>query len=223
MGGWIVAWHSEGMTNTLGPDHDLLFTRSLDGGTNWASVAVLNSNADSDSGDDDFVSVHVDKRGRWVVGWNSREPAMGSNNIAFATSFDVGQTWTVAGALNKGAMTDSGNEGGVSFVRGASNTWISAWNTSFNLGGTNGIDADIVFARAVEVDFPLCITRFGLAGNQVDLGWHGGSPLYQVQWRPSLGAGGWTDLGPSTNSVSSSFSLPNPQQAYFQVLSRSNP
>lgn len=223
LGGWIVAWHSEGMTNTLGEDHDILFTRSADGGTNWSTVGVLNATADSDVGEDDFVSVAVDERGRWLAGWNSSEPSLGGGNIAFATSFDVGTTWTVPGALSKWAMTDAGLEGGVTFARGASNTWVSAWHTTFNLGGTNGTDRDVLFARAEEPDFALNITRFVQAGGQIELRWHGGFPLYQVRWRPMLGQGGWTNVGPSTSGVSAAFPLPGQQQAFFQVISGANP
>ena len=218
-GNWVVAWHSEGMTNTLGVDHDILFSRSVDDGTNWSPVAMLNANAASDTGDDDFVSIQVDERGRWIAGWNSREPALGGNNIAFASSFDAGATWTLPGALNEGAMTDADSEGSVSFVRGASDTWISAWHTTYNLGGAIGMDADVIFARAEESDFPLRITRYLNSGVQVQLRWHGGYPRYQVEWRPSLVSGVWQDLAAPTHGVSDSFAPPSPSNAFFRVIS----
>lgn len=218
-GNWVVAWHSEGMTNALGADHDILFTRSVNDGTNWSPVAILNANAASDTGDDDFVSVQVDERGRWIAGWNSREPALGGNNIAFATSFDAGATWTLPGALNEGAMLDADSEGSVSFVRGDSNVWISAWHTTYNLGGAIGTDADVIFVRAQESDFPLRITQHLNAGAQDKLRWHGGYPLYQVEWRPSLVSGTWLDLGAPTHGVSGSFASPSPSNAFFRVIS----
>lgn len=91
-GNWVVAWHSEGMTNALGADHDIFLTRSSDDGTNWSPVAILNSNAADDTGDDDFVTVRVDERGRWIAGWSSSEPALGGHNMAYSTSFDVGRS-----------------------------------------------------------------------------------------------------------------------------------
>lgn len=116
-------------------------------------------------------------------------------------------------------MTDSGREGGVSFARGASNTWIAAWNTTFNLGGTIGTDPDVVFSRVEEVAFPLRITRFTHSAGQVEFRWHGGPPLYQVSWKPSLLSATWMDLGLAMHEVSASFPNPSPSNAFFQVIS----
>jgi len=48
-GRWTVAWESD----RLGSDHDIFVARSSDGGATWSAPAPLNTNASSDTGDDE--------------------------------------------------------------------------------------------------------------------------------------------------------------------------
>ena len=52
-GNWGVVWNSnEDLGGTAGTDYDIFFTRSVDNGASWSNVQTLNSNANTDTGDD---------------------------------------------------------------------------------------------------------------------------------------------------------------------------
>ena len=70
-GVWLAVWRSKG--GTLGNDHDILFSRSTDHGQTWTAPAPLNSNADSDAGNDHTPHLASDGVGNWVAVWESRE------------------------------------------------------------------------------------------------------------------------------------------------------
>jgi hypothetical protein len=49
-GTWVVAWHSDDtLLGTIGPDDDILFVRSTDGGLTFTDPAPLNTTAYDDT------------------------------------------------------------------------------------------------------------------------------------------------------------------------------
>jgi len=54
----------------------------------------------------------------------------------------------------------------------------------------------------VPAPAPLQIQSFARSGNDIQLTWTGGSPLYQVQTRSSLSTGSWANVGGTTRALS---------------------
>jgi len=109
-GSWVAVWHSSGTTT----DKDILVARSADNGASWTAPAALNTNAASDSGDDDVPQVTTDGAGSWVAVWESDDALSSTigtdSDILVARSTDNGANWTAPAALNTNAGGDSGND-----------------------------------------------------------------------------------------------------------------
>ncbi|MEE8170861.1 MAG: sialidase family protein [Phycisphaerae bacterium] len=75
---------------------------------------ALNTNADSDSGDDFNSQLTTDGSGNWVAVWTSDENLGGTigadEDILTARSTDNGATWTAPAPLNSNAAADSEND-----------------------------------------------------------------------------------------------------------------
>ncbi|NIP86081.1 MAG: hypothetical protein GTO03_11145, partial [Planctomycetales bacterium] len=77
---WVAVWKSaENLGGTIGTDWDILVARSTDNGATWTAPAALNTNADSDSGDDSEPQVATDGAGNWVVVWQSNDDLAGTS------------------------------------------------------------------------------------------------------------------------------------------------
>jgi len=102
-------------------------------------VAVLNSNAGADSGDDGNVQLATDGAGNWVAVWQSDDTLDGSIgndlDILVATSSDGGATWSDPAALNSDATTDSIDDLNPAIVSAGAN-WIVVWQCDMPGGGT---------------------------------------------------------------------------------------
>ena len=102
---WLAVWRSnDDRGAALGDDYDILFSRSTDHGQTWTTPSPLNSNADSDIGDDWTPHLATDGAGNWVAVWQSNEDLDGTigadMDILVARSSDNGLTWTAPDALN---------------------------------------------------------------------------------------------------------------------------
>ena len=85
-GNWMAIWSSgEDLGGSIGPDIDILFSRSADNGIIWADPLLLNTNAASDSGDDSFPQLTSDAVGNWVAVWWSKDDLDGT----IGTDFDI--------------------------------------------------------------------------------------------------------------------------------------
>ena len=85
-GAWVAVWDSnENLGGTIGPDRDILVSRSTDNGATWTAPAAMNSNAATDSGDDSRPQVVADGAGKWVAVWHSRDDLGGT----IGTDFDI--------------------------------------------------------------------------------------------------------------------------------------
>jgi len=114
---------------------------------------MLNTNSDTDSGSDIFVAVETDGFGNWVTAWRSNDDLSGTiemdYDILTARSSNNGISWTAPVALNTNAETDGAVDFWPPVLRtNRSGVWIAAWPSQSDLGGTIGLDQDILFARS---------------------------------------------------------------------------
>ncbi|NIU61853.1 MAG: hypothetical protein GWN66_11330, partial [Pseudomonas stutzeri] len=137
---------------------------ALFGGAETASAiapvppAALNSNAASDSGDDDVPSVATDGAGNWVAVWTSAEDLGGTigtdKDILVSRSSDDGATWTAPAELHSHFAADDGNDQLYSPLAtdGAGN-WLVVWASHDDLddlGWDLGPDSDILCSRSTD-------------------------------------------------------------------------
>lgn len=154
-GNWITVWHSnDSFGGTIGTDYDILFSRSTDDGATWTAPAVLNTNAATDSGTDVQGLVATDGAGNWVATWASSDTlgsTIGSDSdILVARSTDNGATWTAPTPLNTNAATDSGPDFQAQVATNGAGDWVVVWFSADTLGGTIGVDSDILVARSTD-------------------------------------------------------------------------
>jgi hypothetical protein len=107
----VAAWISNRLAALGHPlDRDIFVARSSDGGSTWTDPAPLNTNAASDQGGDDGLSLATDRAGNWLAVWTSRDTlnaTIGSDpDILVARSTDDGATWTDPMPVNTDAATD---------------------------------------------------------------------------------------------------------------------
>jgi len=230
-GNWIAVWHSEStLGNTIGPDFDILLSRSTNNGVNWSAVQPLNANADVDTAEDIDPEIATDEAGRWVVVWSSDNRAFGGlpgtpseKEVLISRSADRGESWSYPAALTANAVVDDSFNASPAINYGTA-TWTATWASAANLLGA---DYDIRFANAVDgtavpVQIPAAQLVGSLGGGGVPgtfvLTWLNGAPPFQVQRRGSLSQGGWIDTGPATCERTATFPLTG-TEAYFRVNS----
>jgi Neuraminidase (sialidase) len=151
LGSWVAVWHSDdSLGGTLSAYRDIFFSRSSDAGATWAAPAALNSNAATDSGNDNIPQLTTDGAGNWVAVWDSYFSLGLDGDIVVSRSTDAGATWTAAAALNTNAATDSGNDLRVQVTTDGAGNWVAVWESQDWLGDTIGTDADIFVSRSVD-------------------------------------------------------------------------
>lgn len=154
-GNWVAVFDSgDSLGGTIGTDSDILVTRSTDNGATWTSPVALNTNAATDSGSDFGPKLVTDGAGNWIVAWNSDDTlgaTIGSDwDILMARSTDNGATWTAPVALNSNAATDSGGDFLPRVATDGAGIWVAVWQSGDSLGGTIGLDDDILVARSTD-------------------------------------------------------------------------
>jgi len=90
-GNWVMVWHGK---SAAAPDYDIYVSSSLDNGATWTPAKPLNTNAGSDSGNDEYPRLATDKQGNWVVVWHSRGVFGTDYDILVSRSTDNGVTWS---------------------------------------------------------------------------------------------------------------------------------
>jgi Neuraminidase (sialidase) len=151
-GNWVAVWS---FRDTSGIDTDLFVSRSTDNGATWTDPAVLNANAGTDSGHDDYPNLITDGSGNWIAVWDSYEDLGGTagtdRDIFFSRSTDNGITWTDPAILNTNADTDTGNDYVPVLATDSQGKWVVVWFSAENLGGTIGSgDWDIFVALSTD-------------------------------------------------------------------------
>ena len=101
-------------------------------------LGTLNTDADTDSRDDEFPDVATDGFGRWMATWRVYSPA----DIVVARSVDNGLTWTAPISVGGNVYTY-----GPRISSAGTGEWLLVW-TSWN-GGPFG-DYDIFFSRSED-------------------------------------------------------------------------
>lgn len=154
-GTWVAVWSSDDdLGSTIGTDSDILVAVSTNNGATWTAPEALNTNADSDSGDDFGSQVTTDGAGKWVAVWHS-DDTLGSTigtdrDILVARSTDDGDTWTSPAKLNTNAGSDSGADVTPQVATDGAGKWVAVWRSNDTLGGTIGTDTDILVARSTD-------------------------------------------------------------------------
>lgn len=139
-GVWIVVWQSSGV---FGPDYDILYSRSKDGGVTWDSPKLLNAGGASDGTNEDDMEPHVetDANGNWIVVWSSSHSLSGKigtdYDILFSRSMDNGLTWSPPQALNSGASSDgtADHDREPQVIADGKGNWVAVWQ----YGGGQGL------------------------------------------------------------------------------------
>jgi hypothetical protein len=154
-GNWIAVVHSdETLGIGLGTDLDILFARSTDNGASWSSYVPLNTNAATDAGDDQDACLATDGLGNWVALWTSKDSLGGTigleEDILISRSSDHGTTWTAPVALNSNAASDAGRDVYPTIATDAAGNWVALWQSNDSLGGTIGIDGDMIVSRSTN-------------------------------------------------------------------------
>jgi len=133
-GVWLVVWASnDDMDGTTGDDDDLFFSRSTDNGQTWSPAAVLNTNAFTDSRNDEAHHMASDGEGNWIVVWHSEEDLGGTAgtdlDILYSRSIDNGVTWSPPALLHPSAETDSVVDEIPRIETDRAGRWIVVWQS----------------------------------------------------------------------------------------------
>ena len=151
-GNWVAVWHSTNTDNGASFDEDIFVSRSTDNGATWSPRAFLN-NAATDVGSDFTPEVATDFAGNWVTVWRSNEALKGfqfDNDIFVSRSIDNGVTWSLPEILNSNGPTDSGGDALPQLVTNGTGIFLVAWESTEDLNGTAGTDADILISRSLN-------------------------------------------------------------------------
>lgn len=151
-GTWVVVWVSDDtLGDTIGPDLDVLTSRSGDGGLTWSTPHALNGNAATDTGADGAPVVATDGQGTWVAVWETNDPmggALGGTyDIVMAHSLDGGANWSAPHQLDPGAPSDARRDVSPQIVTDGHGLWNAVWAGA---GGTFGADGDVLRAAGRE-------------------------------------------------------------------------
>lgn len=157
-GTWLAVWGTlDELGGTIGPDDDILVSRSTDNGTTWTVPVPLNTNAATDSGDDFLPEAATDGVGNWVVAWYSGDDLGGTvgtdYDIFVSRSVDDGVTWSPPATLNTNAATDvfPGNDDRAPHVAtDGSGNWMVVWQSTDDLDSAIGNDYDILISRSTD-------------------------------------------------------------------------
>ena len=174
-GTWVAVWQADQLPGT-GPelDSDIAFARSFDGGASWSPAGILNSQAGSDTEDDGGPEI-AGASGTWLAVWDRQEgPTAGDSEVWFSRSTNDGASWSPMQILNTTWATDGFARDGSPHVAGdGSGTWIVVWTGNNDLGGTIGVDDDVLYARStddgVTWSAPLALNSYA-AGDSSDDG-----------------------------------------------------
>jgi len=201
-GNWICVWES---TSTIGGvggnDLDIVYTRSSDNGLNWTAPAFLNTNAATDSRDDEIPYIANDGAGNWVAIWDSNENLNGTAGLDFdilvSRSSNNGATWSAPALLNTNGTTDEGDDFRSQIITDNAGTWLAVWSSDDNVGGSD-FDNDILVARSTNNGLTWTAPALLNSTAAIDSGF---------DYRPAIatdGAGNWVAAWHSNENIGGS-------------------
>ena len=166
-------------------------TRTGYGDFEFSSPVTLNTNASSDSGDDDLPQVTTDGAGNWVAVWGSSENLGGTAgtdwDIFVSRSTDNGATWTAPVTLNTNPSGGYGdNDESPQVTTDGVGNWVAVWDSLENFGGTISSSPDIFVSRSTDngATWTTLVTLYTITG----FDWHGYDKSPQVT---TDGVGNW--------------------------------
>jgi hypothetical protein len=103
----------------------------------------LNSDASTDSDDDEHLQWATDRNGNVVAVW------MKNLQIYTAHSADNGATWSAAAILNSTAAVDATSmDANPAIATDANGNWVCVWQSQYKLSSETVTDYDIFVARS---------------------------------------------------------------------------
>ena len=148
-GRWVAVWESI-ESPTQSHDWDIHLSRSSDGGVTWSAPEILNTNAATDTENDQSPSVTTDGRGLWAAVWHASKLYNDDKDILMARSRDQGVTWTAPVRLNTNAATDTAYDWNPQLATEGNGRWVAVWHSQ---GG--GLPFDVLTARLTFCDLSL--------------------------------------------------------------------
>ncbi|MCH8880356.1 MAG: exo-alpha-sialidase [Planctomycetes bacterium] len=154
-GNWVAVWEStDDLGGTIGPDSDIVVSRSTNNGGSWTSPEPLNTYAATDASSDRYPILGTDGAGMWLVAWQSvydLEGTIGEDrDILFSRSTDNGITWSDPAPVNSNAGSDSGLDYDPELATDGAGNWVIVWRSDDDLDGTIGNDLDILYSRSTD-------------------------------------------------------------------------
>ncbi len=152
-GNWIAVWQSrDELGGTLGTDSDIFVSRSTDAGVTWSAPGALNTNAASDSGDDEAPQVDHDGFS-WVAVWTSSDDLAGSIgsdlDILVSRSTNGGISWSAPVALNTNAASDDGSDVAPQIESDGAGALVAVWYAD-SMRDTLGLDLNVLTSRSSD-------------------------------------------------------------------------
>ncbi|HNT88171.1 MAG TPA: DUF5011 domain-containing protein, partial [Candidatus Hydrogenedentes bacterium] len=161
-GRWVCVWSStvplvDG--ENVGPDADILASRSTDNGNTWSTARKVNMSATTDTGFDQRPAIAFSGTD-WVVAWESYETFPGTLELDEDTDILVARSsnanplfwaisWIAQTPLNSLAASDTGDDLSPDIAVDGYGRLIAAWQSQEDMGGA-GTDMDIFFARSTD-------------------------------------------------------------------------
>ncbi len=134
-GNWLVAWreiHTWMPDLAPGTDQDILAVRSSDNGVTWSTPAFLNTNAATDSIDqeDNSPSLATDGNGVWLATWEWQGTfdRQACYHAVVAQSTDNGTSWTPPALINPNQDFVKNMEQEPEVVSDGAGHWVVAWS-----------------------------------------------------------------------------------------------
>ena len=147
-GNIIVAWGGEEMPG-FGAEIDIAYKVSNDNGATWSAVSAINSEAATDTIDDEYPNIATNGQGRWITVWEGPNADGGTgDDILYAISDDNGVNWTAQSEL--AARVESTGDYYPSIANDGGDNWLVVWYSSDDIGGTVGTDTDILFSYSSD-------------------------------------------------------------------------